>query len=268
MEAPFLQPGDSLVRTSPGATVYVAFGRSAFRRVIEDLAKASADDPVHPGWPAGTPGGLGGKFRPKDGTDRENAEKAAKRVALRRAVRALLLDALTLPPEVAANVIPALGEAADIALVAQLAELFSEYRQLEIDMKAATDFVANGPYSLDDLRVTAQSESFSSYGQFLKSSSFDEWLFKRFGRAGDGYEYHHLVEQGGNNAAAFTAGELQNTDNIVRIPTLLHEAINGQFYSRTSPDPSLSYRQWLQLQPYSIQHSEGILIMRELGLIR
>ena len=31
------------------------------------LAKASPDDPEHPGWPAKTPGGLGGKFRPKEG---------------------------------------------------------------------------------------------------------------------------------------------------------------------------------------------------------
>jgi len=30
------------------------------------LAEASEDDPDHPGWPKGTPGGLGGKFRPKD----------------------------------------------------------------------------------------------------------------------------------------------------------------------------------------------------------
>jgi len=28
--------------------------------------KASSDDAEHPGWPAGTPGGRGGKFRPKD----------------------------------------------------------------------------------------------------------------------------------------------------------------------------------------------------------
>jgi hypothetical protein len=28
--------------------------------------KASPDDPEHPGWPAGTPDGRGGKFRPKD----------------------------------------------------------------------------------------------------------------------------------------------------------------------------------------------------------
>jgi hypothetical protein len=31
--------------------------------------KASPDDPKHPGWPAGTPEGRGGKFRPKDGDE-------------------------------------------------------------------------------------------------------------------------------------------------------------------------------------------------------
>jgi hypothetical protein len=33
---------------------------------LEALTKASPDDPEHPGWPADTPGGLGGKFRAKD----------------------------------------------------------------------------------------------------------------------------------------------------------------------------------------------------------
>ena len=37
------------------------------------LLKASSDDSKHPGWPAGTPGGLGGRFRPKD----DNAGDAA-----------------------------------------------------------------------------------------------------------------------------------------------------------------------------------------------
>jgi hypothetical protein len=31
------------------------------------VEKASPDDPKHPGWPAGTSDGRGGKFRPKDG---------------------------------------------------------------------------------------------------------------------------------------------------------------------------------------------------------
>jgi hypothetical protein len=35
----------------------------------QSVSKASPDDPKHPGWPAGTPDGRGGKFRPKDGDE-------------------------------------------------------------------------------------------------------------------------------------------------------------------------------------------------------
>ncbi len=31
-----------------------------------EIHKASPDDPKHPGWPAGTLGGIGGEFRPKE----------------------------------------------------------------------------------------------------------------------------------------------------------------------------------------------------------
>ncbi len=40
------------------------------------LQKASPDDPKHPGWPAGTPDGRGGQFRPKDGDGGERAEES------------------------------------------------------------------------------------------------------------------------------------------------------------------------------------------------
>ncbi len=45
--------------------------RREFLSFIKDrsrqrAAKAAVDDPKHPGWPAHTPGGKGGKFRPKD----------------------------------------------------------------------------------------------------------------------------------------------------------------------------------------------------------
>jgi hypothetical protein len=42
--------------------------------------KASADDPAHPGWPAGTPGGQGGKFRPKDGESSREIEEDRKEI--------------------------------------------------------------------------------------------------------------------------------------------------------------------------------------------
>jgi hypothetical protein len=40
----------------------------------EMISKASVDDQQHPGWPAGEPAGLGGKFRPKNGVSDRNAE--------------------------------------------------------------------------------------------------------------------------------------------------------------------------------------------------
>jgi hypothetical protein len=83
---------------------------------------------------------------------------------------------------------------------------------------------------------------------------------KRFGSAGDGYQYHHIVEQGGANANGFSAQQLQSTDNIVRIPTLLHEAINSEF------SPSL--RQEMQTKSFSEQQDKGIKVMRDLGIIR
>ena len=192
-ETYFLHRGYAAL-TGKGATVFLTL--SAHAASTLGFTKASADDPVHPGWPAGTPGGLGGKFRPKDA-----GEKAVRRQALRRAIRALLLQALSLPPEIASNLIPVLGETADIAMVAQLAKTSLEFSQLDTDSKAALDFLAKGPYSLEDLRVSDQSESFSSYEAFYKLLSVEEYLSKRFGRAGDGYQYHHIVEQGGANAS-------------------------------------------------------------------
>jgi hypothetical protein len=40
------------------------------------LGKAAADDPEHPGWPAGTSGGKGGQFRPKDGAVNASDQQA------------------------------------------------------------------------------------------------------------------------------------------------------------------------------------------------
>jgi hypothetical protein len=41
------------------------------------LLKASPDNSKHPGWPAGTAGGLGGKFRPKDGHEDDKSGSSA-----------------------------------------------------------------------------------------------------------------------------------------------------------------------------------------------
>jgi hypothetical protein len=91
-------------------------------------------------------------------------------------------------------------------------------------------------------------------------------IAKRFGGAGDGYQYHHIVTQGGANADNISAEQLQNTDNIVILPTLLHEAVTGEYLGK-SPVESLNMYQWLQTQPYEVQREEGLKILRRLNIL-
>jgi hypothetical protein len=230
--------------------------------------KGEFDPSKHPRWPAEAPDGDGGQFRIReDGGEggkliREKVVRAVRRIVLRRAIRKVLLAVLRIGGEAA------LGPIGDVIAVIDTIRTIAELRKLAIEADAATKFVAKAPYSLDDLRASAEFESFPSHDAFVKdSASIEEWLLKRFGPAGDGYEYHHIVEQGGENANNVPAEQLHNTDNMVRIPTLLHEAINAKMYEKKGKT-GMTYREWLPKQPYDVQRTEGIEIMRELGIVK
>lgn len=232
-----------------------------------EMHKASPNDPKHPGWPAGTAGGIGGEFRPKDGSEAVLTQQIKDRIN-RKKFRLNFVAALHVGIEALANLIPGVDVAADVAMAAKIAQTAFEYRQLAIDAAAAFDFVKEGPHSLEDLQVsTSDYEEFSSSDQFAKSElSFDQ-MAKRFGGAGDGNQYHHIVTQGGANARSFSPQQLQNTDNIIILPTLLHEVVSDE-YLEPSPDPSMNLYQWLQTQPYDVQRKEGLRILRYLHILK
>ncbi len=237
---------------------------------MNEIQKASPDDPKHPGFPAGTPGGRGGQFRPKDGSEAVITQEAIdriRRIAMRRALRTGALAVLRLTVEAPADLIPVVGVAADIATLIDMANTISEFRKLKIDADAAIDFIKRGPYTLEELQVASGDayEQFSSYDQFYKLSP--ESLDKRFGRAGDGTQYHHIVTQGGANEFKIPPQQLQNTDNIVRLPTLLHEAVNGEYLMPKS-GTGMSLYDWLQTQPYDVQREEGLKVLRKLNILK
>jgi hypothetical protein len=236
----------------------------AWRR--HGVRKASPDDPEHPGWPAGTPGGLGGKFRPKDGSQADLSQTIKDRIT-RRELRMNLTAAVHVGIEALANLIPGVDVPADVAMVSEIARTITEYRQLAIDAAAAFDFAQDAPYSLEDLKVSSDYREFSSYGEFVKGKLTLELLRKWAGSAGDGSQYHHLVTQGGANADDIPPEGLQNTDNIVILPTLLHEVVSDE-YLGPSPDPELNLYQWLQTQPYDLQREMGLKILRELYILK
>jgi hypothetical protein len=244
-----------------------AFGDESFPLDPTDrVYKASPDDPKHPGWPAGTEGGRGGQFRPKDASE---LTQKVKSLIARRALRTGLLAALRIGLEGLGNLIPGVDVAADVAMVADIALTVAEFRKLAIDATAALDFVEDGPHSLEDLQVSSPVyEEFSSYDEVYKSELSLELLAKWFGPAGDGQQYHHIVTQGGTNAENILPEQLQNTDNVILLPTLLHEAVNAEYSKLLQDGTGMTMYQWLQTQSYDVQREEGLKILRRLNILK
>jgi hypothetical protein len=236
----------------------------------DEVHKASPDDPKHPGWPAGTPGGRGGKFRPKNDSQAlitRDVEGRVIRLAVRRMIRTGALAALRIAGELATNIIPVLDVIGDAAAFADAAHTIAEYVELEAEVNAAIDFIERGPYSLSDLQVSSDARAFSSYNAFVKQVLEIETLAKWFGAAGKGNEYHHIVTQGGANAVNIPAEQLQSTENIIRLPRLLHEAVSAEYLEFDEEKNMVRY-EWLQTQPYDVQRAEGLKILRKLGILK
>jgi hypothetical protein len=173
---------------------------------------------------------------------------------------------LRLAAELLVDAVPGIGLAADAATLIDMANTIAELKKLKIDADAAIEFVKHGPYSLDELQVSSDYEEFSSYGDFIKDAAYLALLVKRFGDAGSGNQYHHIVTQGGANTK-LPAEQLQNTDNVIPLPTLLHGAVNADYSSRWDNTNMTKY-QWLQTQPYDVQREEGLKILRKLHILK
>jgi hypothetical protein len=197
-------------------------------------------------------------------------ELEAQRIESRRALRTTAIALLRMSGEVAANVIPIIDILADVMLANDIITLAREWQKLKIEQQAVSDFIKKAPYSLEELRVRSPLgyEEFSRYDLFIKITLDDKDLSKRFGPAGDGYQYHHIVTQGGQNATKIPSAQLQNTDNIIRLPTLVHEAVTAEYLGPAPADETKTLYEWVQSQPYSIQREEGLRILRKLRILK
>ena len=116
--------------------------------------------------------------------------------------------------------------------------------------------------------VSSSYQEFPNYRAFVKGEVSLHLVAKMFGSAGAGNQYHHIVTQGGLNGKKFPAELLQNTRNVLPLPTLLHEVATDE-YRKPAPDGSgrTLYR-WLQTQPYEVQREIGLNILRKLGILK
>jgi len=230
--------------------------------------------PPNPGWFAPTDGAdneaapvrLAENEEPNKVTDAKNPRESKLRImrqAMRRALRIAVVRALRMGTKAAGELVPIIGQIVTVFTeAAEIVGTIADLRKLLAEARAALDFAKQGRRRLEDLQVSRGYEQFSNYDQFTKMSSFIQLLIKRFGPAGDGYEYHHIVTQGGANDK-IPSEKLQNTENIIRIPTILHEAINAE-YSQKKDGTNMTLYEWIQTQPYDVQREEGLKILRNL----
>jgi hypothetical protein len=258
----------------PLAFVGIGFGPAPVSDFDRLLWKGEFDETKHPRMPGGCP--EGGEFCTVDETSESNDNDVVdnsinqnqilkdliKNLSKREAKHLLknrLIAALRVVAGIVADLVPGAGEAFDVY---ELGQTVADVKNLREEVAAAEAYVRGGPKTLEELRASLEDRSFSTGDAFKKVS-----LEKYYGSAGPGQDWHHIVWQGGVNGDNIPAGLLHSTENMVRIPRLLHEEITDA-YRDTYDDSGKTLRQWLDTQPYEVQRAEGIRVMRGLGIIK
>jgi hypothetical protein len=81
------------------------------------------------------------------------------------------------------------------------------------------------------------------------------------GSAGEGKQWHHIVEQTPGNVKRFGPHALHNTENVIPLEEGLHTNMS-RFYSSIQQEitgsRSLTVRKWLSTQSYEAQREFGL----------
>ncbi|MBN1203383.1 MAG: hypothetical protein JXB05_00475 [Myxococcaceae bacterium] len=95
---------------------------------------------------------------------------------------------------------------------------------------------------------------------FRSWSSF-KGLKRALGSAGEGKQWHHIIEQTPGNVERFGPHALHNTRNVIPLEEGLHLRVSA-FYSRkiwrVTGSDDLTVRQWLSTQSYEAQRAFGL----------
>lgn len=89
-----------------------------------------------------------------------------------------------------------------------------------------------------------------------------------YGSAGNGYAWHHIVEQGGGNLSRFGAEAIHNTKNIIKLPHgagSIHAKVSGYYSSKQPFTGGQTVRQWLKTQSFQQQYDFGIKTLKRFG---
>ncbi|WP_240358338.1 hypothetical protein [Myxococcus vastator] len=99
----------------------------------------------------------------------------------------------------------------------------------------------------------------------VKSYSSFKSFKRAMGPAGQGKEWHHIVEQTDGNAARFGPKSLHNTENIIALDKNLHTRVSAFYSSIQRFSGGKTVREWLRAQSYEAQREFGLKLLRDFG---
>ena len=86
------------------------------------------------------------------------------------------------------------------------------------------------------------------------------------GKAGDGKQWHHIVEQSQISKSGFSPELIHNTSNIISVDKSIHSKITGHYNTTTFEfTKKASVRNWLAGKSYEEQYEYGINILKKFG---
>lgn len=87
------------------------------------------------------------------------------------------------------------------------------------------------------------------------------------GPAGEGKQWHHIVERTPGNVERFGPHALHNTENVIAIDERVHQQISALYSSKTSFTGGKTVRQWLSGQSFQAQREFGLKTLQEYGVV-
>jgi hypothetical protein len=117
----------------------------------------------------------------------------------------------------------------------------------------------------------SKTDKTSKEGRLLSNGHRAFKSFKDFkdymGKAGEGKQWHHIIEQHKGNVDRFGAESLHNTENVIAIDKNLHEEISAYYSSKQKLSGGMVVREWLRTQSYEKQRAFGLDTLRRFGLV-
>lgn len=97
--------------------------------------------------------------------------------------------------------------------------------------------------------------------------SLDE-LQRAASTSAPGYDIHHIVEQTQAERDGFSREIINGPDNLVRVPRLKHQEINGWYQSKNDEFGGRTPREYLNGRSWEVRRSVGLEALKKYGVLK